>query len=143
MMKRYMSILLILAIACAFSLSVVVAADYETHDFDGKFKMDVYTGCNFDQSIDEGVVSYTDLDKQISVLYLENSAISTNMDESELQAFKDSSRFVDDGTEGDIHMYKKGSAYGAMVIDDGIIVVVLSNVREDALDMAKSIEFTD
>ena len=142
-MKRYMSILLILAIACAFSASVVVAAEYETHDFDGKFKMDVYTGCDFDEDENQGVISYTDLDKHMSVIYLEDSSITPTMSESDLQAFKDTSGFVDDGTEGDIHMYKKGSAYGAMVIDDGIIVVVLSNVREDALDMAKSIEFTD
>ena len=45
-MKKYMLILFILAIACAFSLSAVAATSFEKQDFDGKFKMDVVKGSN-------------------------------------------------------------------------------------------------
>lgn len=141
-MKKYMTILFILAIASAFSLSVAFATDFETKDFDGKFKMDVIKGSDFTKSDIEGVTTYLDLDNAVSVIYLEDPTISPDMDESEYDAFKQTSGFEDDGTDGDIRIYKGDGLYGAMAIDDGIIVVASCKDRNDAIDMAKSIEFT-
>ena len=137
-----MSVLLILAIACAFSISVAAATEFEEMDFDGKFKMDVIKGCDFDKTEMEGVVTYLDLDNTVMVLYLEDPSISTDMDESEYKAFETSSGFEPDGKEGDIRVYKNEGMYGAMAVDDGIIMVVGCKDRADAIDMAKSVEFT-
>ena len=140
-MKKYMSVLLILAIACAFTISVAAATSFEKEDFDGKFKMDVIKGSDFDKSEAEGVVTYLDADKGMFVIYSEDPAINPNLDDKEFDAFESASGFDADGKDGDSRVYKKGDIYGAMAVDDGIIVVVGYNDRDDAIDMAKSIEF--
>ena len=62
--------------------------------------------------------------------------------DNEFDEFQKASGFKADGKDGDIRVYKKDKFYGAMAVDDGIIVVVGYNNRADAIDMAKSIEFT-
>ena len=69
-------------------------------------------------------------------------SINKNMDEKEYDAFQTASGFKADGKDGDIRVYKKGDLYGAMAVDEGIIVVVGYDDRDDAIDMAKSIVFT-
>lgn len=142
-MKKYMVILFILAVACAFSLSAVAATSFEKENFDGKFKMDVVKGTDFDRSESEGIVTYMDAGNSIFVIYTEDPAINPNLDDKEFDAFESASGFDSDGTDGDIRVYKKGDIYGAMAVDDGIIVVVGYNDRDDAIDMAKSIKFTN
>lgn len=142
-MKKYMVVLFILAVACAFSLSAVAATSFEKENFDGKFKMDVVKGSDFDKTESEGVVTYLDADKGIFVIYTEDPAINTKLDDKEFDAFESSSGFDADGKDGDIRVYKKGDIYGAMAVDDGIMVVVGYNDRDDAIDMAKSIKFTN
>ena len=66
-MKKYMVVLFILAVACAFSLSAVAATSFEKQDFDGKFKMDVVKGADFERSEAEGVVTFMDVGKQGSI----------------------------------------------------------------------------
>lgn len=142
-MKRYLALLLILAIACGFSISAVVATDFEKMDFDGKFKMDVVNGCDFVRTEDDGLVTFMDIDKGISVFYIEDSSISKDMDEIYYDAFKSSSGFEDDGTEGNIRVYKNPDMYGALLTDEGIAVAVGSTDRSEAIEMAQSIEFTN
>jgi hypothetical protein len=141
-MKKYMVILFILAVACAFSLSAVTATTFEKENFDGKFKMDVAKGSDFDRSESDGIVTYMDAGNSIFVIYAEDSAISPDMSDKEFDAFEKASGFEADGKDGDIRVYKKGDIYGAMAVDDGIIVVVGYDDRDDAIDMAKSIKFT-
>ena len=137
-----MSILFILAIACAFTLSVVVAADLETKDFDGKFKMDVIAGSNFEKEVDGNIVTYTDTDNNVAVLYSEDDVITPDVGDSFFTAFKESSGFNDAGTEGDIHLYEKDGVYAAIILGDGIAVVAMYPDKDTAIDMAKSVEFT-
>lgn len=141
-MKKYMSILLILAIACAFTISVAAATNYEKENFDGKFKMDVIKGADFDKTEADDVVTYLDKDNSLFVIYSEDPAINPKLDDKEFDAFESASGFDADGKDGDIRVYKKGDIYGAMAVDDGIIVVVGYNDRDDAINMAKSIVFT-
>ena len=141
-MKKYMVVLFILAVACAFSLSAVAATSFEKQDFDGKFKMAVVKGADFERSEAEGVVTFMDVGKGIFVLYSKDPSINKNMDEKEYDAFQTASGFKADGKDGDIRVYKKGDLYGAMAVDEGIIVVVGYDDRDDAIDMAKSIVFT-
>ena len=141
-MKKYMLILFILAVACAFSLSAVAATSFEKQDFDGKFKMDVVKGSDFKKTESEGAILFMDEDKSLIVTYYEDPSINKNMDEKEFDAFQATSGFKTDGKDGDIRVYKKDKYHGAMAIDDGIIVVVGCKDRDDAIDMAKSIEFT-
>lgn len=141
-MKRYMVILFILAVACAFSLSAVAATSFEKQDFDGKFKMNIIKGADFKKTEAEGIVTYMDMDKKIIVIYSEDPSINKNMDEKEYDAFQATSGFKADGKDGDIRVYKKDNIYGAMAVDDGMMVVVGCKDRNDAIDMAKSIEFT-
>ena len=142
-MKKYMVVLFILAVACTFSLSAVAATSFEKENFDGKFKMDVVKGSDFDKSEADGVVTYLDADKGIFVIYTEDPAINPNLADKEFDAFESASGFDTDGKAGDIRVYKKGDIYGAMAVDDGIMVVVGYNDRDDAIDMAKSIKFTN
>lgn len=138
-MKKYMSILLILAIACAFSLSVVVAADMESHNFDGKFKMDVPSGSSFERSASGGVITFTDEYNGVGVVYAEDSSITPDTPGS-FDQFEASSGFTEIGTDNGLHIYKKGSVYAAMKLDDGIVIVTISTEKATAIDMAKSIE---
>lgn len=140
-MKKKWTILFILAVACAFSLSAVVATTFEEQDFDGKFKMDVVKGADFDKTEAEGVVTYLDADKGMFVIYTEDSSINPKLDDKEFDAFESASGFDADGKDGDIRVYKKGDIYGALAVDDGIMVVVGYDDRDDAIEMAKSIEF--
>jgi hypothetical protein len=141
-MKKIWAILFILAIACAFSVTAVAATSFEEQDFDGKFKMDVVKGADFDKTEAEGVVTYLDADKGLFVIYSADPAINPKLDDKEFDAFESASGFTADGKDGDIRVYEKGSIYGAMAVGDGIMVVVGYNDRDDAIDMAKSIEFT-
>ena len=141
-MKKYMVVLFILAVACAFSLSAVAATSFEKQDFDGKFKMNIIKGADFKKTEAEGIVTYMDMDKKIIVIYSEDPSINKNMDEKEYDAFQATSGFKADGKDGDIRVYKKDNIYGAMAVDDGMMVVVGCKDRNDAIDMAKSIEFT-
>ncbi len=140
-MKKKWTILFILAVACAFSISAIAATSFEEQDFDGKFKMDVVKGADFDKTEAEGVVTYLDADSGLFVIYTEDPSINPNLDDKEFDAFESASGFDADGKDGDIRVYQKGSVYGAMAVGDGIMVVVGYNDRDDAIDMAKSIEF--
>jgi len=141
-MKKYMLILFILAIACAFSLSTVVATSFEKQDFDGKFKMDVVKGSNLNKTEEEGIILFMDKDKSLLVTYYADPSIKKNLSDNEFDEFQKASGFKADGKDGDIRVYKKDKFYGAMAVDDGIMVVVGYNNRADAINMAKSIEFT-
>ena len=74
-MKKYMLILFILAVACAFSLSAVPATSFEKQDFDGKFKMDILKGSNLKKTEDDSIVSFMDEDKSLIVMYYSDSSI--------------------------------------------------------------------
>ena len=74
-MKKYMLILFILAVACAFSLSAVAASSFEKQDFDGKFKMDILKGSNLKKTEDDSIVSFMDEDKSLIVMYYSDSSI--------------------------------------------------------------------
>ncbi|WP_292601088.1 hypothetical protein [Methanobrevibacter sp. UBA212] len=74
-MKKYMLILFILAVACAFSLSAVAATSFEKQDFDGKFKMDILKGSNLKKTEDDSIVSFMDEDKSLIVMYYSDSSI--------------------------------------------------------------------
>ena len=141
-MKKYMLILFILAIACAFSLSAVAATSFEKQDFDGKFKMDVVKGSNLKKTEEDGIILFMDKDKSLLVTYYADPSINKNLSDNEFDEFQKASGFKADGKDGDIRVYKKDKFYGAMAVDDGIMVVVGYNNRTDAIDMAKSIEFT-
>ena len=141
-MKKYITLLLILAVACAFSISAIAATDFENHDFDGKFKMDIVQGVDLEKSNENGVITYFDIDKSFFVIYTEDNSLNPNLDDKEFDAFQSNSGFDADGKDGDIRVYKKGDLYSALVVDDGILVVVGYNDRDDAIDMAKSIVFT-
>ena len=141
-MKKYMVVLFILAVALAFSISAVAATSFEKQDFDGKFKMDIVKGADFTKTEAGGIVTYMDMDNSIFVIYSEDSSINKSMDEKEFDEFQAASGFKSDGKDGDIRVYKKDNIYGAMAVDDGIMVVVGYNDRDDAIDMAKSIVFT-
>ena len=141
-MKKYMVVLFILAVACAFSISAVAATSFEKHDFDGEFKMDVVKGSDFEKTDADGVITFMDTDYSMFVIYYKDPSINKTMDEKEYDAFQSASGFKADGKDGDIRVYKKGDLYGAMAVDDGIIVVVGYDDRDDAIDMAKSIVFT-
>lgn len=140
-MKKYMVVLFILAIACAFSISAVAATSFEKQDFDGKFKMDVVKGADFKKSEVEGIVTYMDTDKGMFVIYTEDPSLNKNLDDKEFDSFQATSGFDSDGKDGDIRVYKKDNTYGALTVDDGIMVVVGYSDRDDAIDMAKSIVF--
>ena len=77
-MKKYMLILFILAVACAFSLSAVAATSFEKQDFDGKFKMDILKGSNLKKTEDDSIVSFMDEDKSLIVMYYSDSSIKKN-----------------------------------------------------------------
>lgn len=141
-MKKYMLVLFILAVACAFSLSAVAATSFEKQDFDGKFKMDVLKGSKLNKTEDDGIISFMDQDKSLFVMYYTDPSIKKNLSDNEFDEFQKASGFNADGKDGDIRVYKKNKFYGAMAVDDGIMVVVGYNNRTDAVDMAKSIEFT-
>ena len=141
-MKRNITILLILAIACAFTLSAAAATDFEKKDFDGKFKMNIIKGCDFEKTESDGIVTYIDLDNSAFVIYAEDPSITADLSDEEIKAFESSLDFTPDGKEGNISVYKNGDLYGAMSSDDGIVVIAGANDRSDAVDMAKSVEFT-
>jgi len=141
-MKKYMLILFILAVACAFSLSAVAATSFEKQDFDGKFKMDILKGSNLKKTEEDGIILFMDKDKSLLVTYYADPSINKNLSDNEFDEFQKASGFNADGKDGDIRVYKKDKFYGAMAVDDEIIVVVGYNNRADAIDMAKSIEFT-
>lgn len=141
-MKKKWTILFILAVACAFSISAIAATTFENQDFDGKFKMDVIQGADFEKTESDGVITYLDADKNLFLIYSEDSSINPKMDDAEYKTFELSSGFNPDGKDGDIRVYKKNDIYGAMAVGDGIMVVVGYDDRADAIDMAKSIVFT-
>ena len=82
-MKKKWTILFILAVACAFSISAIAATSFEEQDFDGKFKMDVVKGADFDKTEAEGVVTYLDADSGLFVIYTEDPSINPNLDDKD------------------------------------------------------------
>ena len=104
--------------------------------------MDILKGSNLKKTEDDSIVSFMDEDKSLIVMYYSDSSIKKNLSDNEFDEFQKASGFNADGKDGDIRVYKKDKFYGAMAVDDGIMVVVGYNNRTDAIDMAKSIEFT-
>ena len=142
-MKKYVPILLILAIACAFSISSVAAVDLETQDFDNKFSVDVIKGCDFDRTDLDGVITFMDIDKGVCVLYMDDPVIEKNMDDVFYDSFKSSSGFDDAGTDGDIRIFYDGSQYATLVTDDGIAIGVMHKDKDTVVEMTKTIELAD
>ena len=140
-MKKYLPILFILAIACAFSVSAVMAVDLEKHDFDGKFTMDVIKGSDFEKSEDDGVVTYMDFNTSMAVIYMEDDIIDKNEDYIFYDSFEKTSGFKYDSTEDDIHIYKQDDQYTTLVVDDGVAVSVLYNDKDTAVEMTKTVKF--
>ena len=74
-MKKYMLILFILAVACAFSLSAEAGSSFEKQDFAGKFKLCILKGSNLKKTEDDSIVSFMDEDKSLIVMYYSDSSI--------------------------------------------------------------------
>ena len=142
-MKKYLPILFILAIACAFSVSAVTAVDLEKQDFDGKFTMDVIKGSDFERTEADGVVTFLDFDTLMGVIYMEDDIINKDVDDSFYDSFETTSGFTYDSTEDGIHIYKQDDQYATLVVDDGIAVGVLYKDKDAAVEMTKTIEFAD
>ena len=78
-MKKQIFVLFILAIACAFSISAVMAEDLETYDFDGKFTVQMEKGLNFTETpLADGQGYFTDVNKAWGIMYIEDPKIKEN-----------------------------------------------------------------
>ena len=143
-MKKYMFVLFILAIACAFSVSAVMAADLETYDFDGKFTLEMEKGLDFNKSTtDQGFVTYVALknNSAIGIMYVENEGIN-NESIQEFYTNFEGEGYNNIGTDGNVTIFEKGGAYGTCTYKDGIIVFVVTQDKDVSLNAAKSIKFS-
>ena len=141
-MKKYMFVLLVLAIACAFSISSVIAADLEKYDFDGKFTMEMDKGLDFQRSeLSEGVVNFMDPSKVCSVMYMEGPQINSTFAEDFYKSFENEG-YNSTSTEGNITIFEKDYAFLAVLYKDGILVVSTNANKDKAVDALKTIKFS-
>ena len=141
-MKKYMFVLLILAIACAFSVSTVMAADLEKYDFDGKFSMEMEKGLNFTKSTTEqGYVTFMDVGKGYAVMYVADPILKKDYEDQFYTGFE-SQGYQSIGTDGDIKLFEKDGFYVASQYKEGIVVFSLNTDKDKALDSMKTIKFT-
>ena len=141
-MKKYMFVLLILAIACAFSVSAVMAADLEKYDFDGKFSLQMEKGLDFKRADAEGgYVTFTDAAKSTVVMYLNDSNIQTKYADQFYEGFE-STGFEKVGTDGNIRIHEKDGLYVASELKDGFVVFVMGKDKDSAVNAVKTLEFT-
>ena len=109
-MKKYIPILLILAIACAFSISAVVAADLEEYDFDGKFTMELEKGLNLERTENDNSVMFIDEANGIGVMYMENENFNPQTADTIVSSLE-SSGYNKVGSEGDNIIFEKDGTY--------------------------------
>lgn len=141
-MKKYMIVLFVLAIACAFSVSSVMAADLEKYDFDGKFTMEMQKGMNFTRDApQEGSATFTDLKNNISIMYVEQDGITPNATQQINSGFE-SKGYEAVGTEGNLTVFEKDGLYLVPMCGDGIMVVSMAMDKDTALNPMKTIQFT-
>lgn len=138
-MKKYIPILFILAIACAFSISAVVAADTQEYDFDGKFTMDLEKGLNLERTDKGSSVMFIDEDKGIGVMYMENSNFNPQHADTIASALE-SEGYNKVGTEGDNLIFEKDGFYMGCQIGDGIAILSISKDKSAALDAINSVK---
>ena len=138
-MKKYIPILLILAIACAFSISAVVAADTQEYDFDGKFTMDLEKGLNLERTDKGSSVMFIDEDKGIGVMYMENSNFNPQHADTIASALQ-SEGYNKVGSEGDNLIFEKDGFYMGCQIGDGIAILSISKDKSAALDAINSVK---
>ena len=140
-MKKYMFVLLILAIACAFSVSAVVAADLQEYDFDGKFTMQMEKGLNFTNSTtDDGYGYFMDISKGYVVMYIEDSQVNNNTAEQFYTSFEGEG-YKNIGTDGNVTLFEKDGMYVASTYKDGIIVFSMNQDKDKALSAMKTVKF--
>ena len=141
-MKKYMIVLFVLAVACAFSVSAVMAADLEKYDFDGKFTMEMKKGLDFKKQIpQEGSVAFIDLKSNVSVMYIEASEFSPSLSDK-MNSQYEAQGYKAVATEGNLTVFEKDGLYLVPLCSDGIIVVSMAMDKDSALNPMKTIQFT-
>ena len=136
-----MIVLIVLAIACAFSVSTVMAADLEKYDFDGKFSMEMEKGLDFQKSTSqEGYVTFMDAAKGYAVMYYADPILKADYADQFYTGFE-SEGYKEVGSDGDIKVFEKDGFYVASKYKEGIVVFSLNVDKDKALDSMKTIEF--
>lgn len=138
-MKKYIPILLILAIACAFSISAVIAADMEEYDFDGKFTMELQKGLDLQRTDNGNSIMFIDEANQVGVMYMENPNFSPQHTDTFVSAFE-SEGYNKIGSEGDNIIFEKDGYYMGCQIGDGIAIVSMTKDKDSALDAINSVK---
>lgn len=138
-MKKYIPILLILAIACAFSISAVVAADLEEYDFDGKFTMELEKGLNLERTENDNSVMFIDEANGIGVMYMENENFNPQTADTIVSSLE-SSGYNKVGSEGDNIIFEKDGFYMGCQIGDGIAILSIAKDKDTALDAINSMK---
>ena len=141
-MTKYMFVLLVLAIACAFSVSAVMAADLEKYDFDGKFSMEMDKGLNFEkQELDNNSVLFMDASNATGVMYIEDSQINDDFAQQFYKEYeKQGNELV--GTDGNVTIFQKDGMYVAATHKDGIIVLSIGQDKDKAVNSIKTLKFS-
>lgn len=143
-MKKYIFVLLVLAIACAFSLSAVASADLEKYDFDGEFTLEMDKGLNFTKSTyyNPGFVTFSDYDHNCSVMYCADSVLNESYADDYYNNLS-SAGYEKVSSDGDIQIFKDNTTgyYAAFDYKDGIVVVVSTLDQNKSLEYMKTIKY--
>ena len=141
-MKKQIFVLFILAIACAFSISAVMAEDLETYDFDAKFTMQMEKGLNFTETpMDDGQGYFTDVNNAWGVMYIESPKIREDNIDEFYKGFEEKG-YKTIGTDGNVRIYEKGDMYYATTYKDGIMVVSLNTDKDKVENAIKTVKFS-
>ena len=140
-MKKYTIVLLVLAIACAFSVSAVMAADLQKYDFDGKFTMEMEKGMDFKREAQqENAVVFTDTGNKSCVQYFEDPGIDSDFIK-EFNSGYESKGYKIISTDGKITLFENDGLYVATTYKDGIMVLSMSMDNDTALNSIKTVKF--
>ena len=142
-MKRYMFVLLVLGLACAFSMSVAAAEDLQKYDFDGKFTMELEKGLDFERNTTNGgYVIFTDASKGYTIMYVENSFLKPEYVDQFYEGFESGGFEVVGAAGSYIKIHEKDGLYVASEYKkSGIVVFSMNTDKEKALDSIRTVEY--
>ena len=127
-MKNIFKILMFVAVLGMF-LGSVSAAELHSHDFDGRFTLDVPSD-DFSY-MNAGECKYTDHENDVVIEYFTLNKLHGQS----FEEYIDSLGLAEVGNEGDLTIYQDGSDYVIPIYSDDELIII----TDDDLDEAKAI----
>lgn len=147
MKKRYLLVLLAIIVAASSTVSAGLfdSSDLTSHNFDGKFTMDVPKDVDFAQTTEDETTLYLDSHIPLCVIYAESDSIEDSTIDFFYQGFTQDGTFTKTGTDGNLTLFDVNDSnlgtHAAAVHTNGKVVIVCGDNTDEVKEMASSVKF--